>query len=42
MWVDDNLVDDGYRSIYIMLIHEFPALEPRIEVNVYDPRSFQS
>ena len=33
MWVDDEPVDYGYRSIYVymMLIHEFPVSELRTE-----------
>ena len=27
-------------AIYTMLIHEFHVLDPLIEENVYDPRSF--
>ena len=38
IWADDKPVDDGYRSIYFMLIHEFRVLGLRIEMNVYDPR----
>ena len=40
MKVDDKPAEDGYISIYLMLIHEFRVLELRIEMNVYDPRGF--
>ena len=40
MKVDDKPAENGYRSIYLMLKHEFRILELRIEMNVYDPRSF--
>ena len=40
IWADDKPVDDGYRSIDLMLIHEFHVLELRIEIDVYDPRNF--
>ena len=43
MWVDDKLVDDGYWSMYMMLIriHESRVFELRIETKfeVCDPRS---
>ena len=29
-------------AIYTMLTHEFHVLDPLIEINVYDPRSFFS
>ena len=31
MWVDCKPVDDGYRSIYMMLIHESHVIELRVE-----------
>ena len=40
IWADDKPVDDGCRSIDLMLIHEFHVLELRIEIDVYDPRNF--
>ena len=30
MWVDYKPVDDGYRSIYLILIHEVHVLEQQI------------
>ena len=32
MKVDDKPAEDGYRSVHLMLIHEFRVLEPRIEM----------
>ena len=46
MWVDGNLtlnhkpLDDKYRSIHLMLIHEIYVLELRVEMNVYSSHSF--
>ena len=36
MWVDDQLLDDGCRSIYMMCVHEIHVLELRIEMSVSD------
>ena len=35
MWVDYKSVDDGYRSIYLILIHEVHVLELQIKINMY-------
>ena len=39
MWVDHKPVDDGYKSIHMMLIHKFHVLELRIEMNVCSSRN---
>ena len=31
MWVDDKPVDDGYRSIYMMLIDEMHEFDPQFK-----------
>ena len=33
-----NSVDDGYKSLYMMLIYKFHVLELQIEMNVFVPR----
>ena len=35
MWVDCKSVDDGYRCIYLILIHEVHVLELQIKINMY-------
>ena len=36
MWVDYKPVDDGYRSIYLILIHADHVLELQIKTSVFD------
>ena len=40
MWINDKLVDDGYRSIDMILIHEVDILELRIEIMCIIPAVF--
>ena len=35
MWVDYKPVDYGYRSIYLILIHEVHVSELQIKINMY-------
>ena len=39
MRVNDQLVDDGCRPIYMMCVHEIHVLELRIEMSVSDTLS---